>query len=1106
MSNERAVQITPFVSPDSIRKTLRFLKSYYDGYTKQNYGYIDMNGNPYVGTVRNFGSELFFEARKMLTNNIPIDTVIKPNACAFYFDITYSELVNTYDQQGLLVATLKPNVLLNNCEYRLIFNNCDIQYVLRSESWSDPDVYRDKFYVTTTPPILRITHEDNSVEDILMEVDSGGSVKYYYHDNKASSLYIDSYDDVNHVLTTKQITNRETNLPFIWFTTNILNVLPDIGFTNNLDTNNNPLLTVGTDGHNSSYLYLRIFDDSYPGAFDPEDGLKWWVIAHPVDMTTMDPKSRISNITFVRALTPWDEEPLCVVKIEYDMDKASIYLSDDVHWLFHDDSYAYIDYDAFIGNIPESETEVLVSGFSIIFNYDFMGAFESVIENCISGIHLDTYSAYNENGVIEKNGVTDMLCEFDGLPTYFDSLGDKTNYRSHIDLYAIRSRSSKTNQKVTDRQTAAIILDSGISQKDMGNLEEKLEVVMKYDYVIGRYYYTFRKPESIKNAKTSIVCVDDGHFGDQDTPGREKLPHLIFHGNRSYSCKVIDMDPNLNFARGCLVTNDPGTYENNASSPNVKPARTLARICDIPTVFSQIIHNTGVAPTFILDDKYIRSYASYNTMVGFNDVERLWNGLSEKWVTRVDPKCVCDLGIFDPCDLNIVLPTGYLLYQYYQYTNLNATVQYHDTELSVMDGGHGYSVGDTFSFYIGGMLIDGEVTSETDTVVTNVTLNILPNQVFNIGNFDGKNTTFNTETTSGGGNGLRITISILDVVWNDKTNHKSNRIRDGLFTLMRDEYGFIWLWRFDTDENIWVKCSQLTGANIEFNEYDFDKVQFNRRDLNSVMMYNEMNVSKFIKENELSHLYTWTESTDVSTSTPIEEVETFSNVNHQTTTYVLYNDGDATYKVDCSSYTSNTTDKHVFLLPNYNDVRISYYRCSASSLQMISNDSYEQPRMVYYNPIKDVIDNIEPVSSNMNEVTNRPMTVLDKIDGEKYVDKYGKLKNPLYVYDNDRMYGVRKLRDAGDVIVDKHTNLPVGEQPVGGYNILMDQYNPNGTYQGDTIKTSITYIFKINEDVNLNAFRMYNEFNEDISEHCLIIMNNKKYYFSSTSNVWIELQ
>ena len=243
MSNERALTFSPYMSPDSIRKVLKFLKSYYDGYTKQNYGYNDMNGNPYVGTVRNFGSELFFEARKMLVNNVPIDTIISPRNYAFYFDITYSELVNTYDQQGLMVATLKPSVLLSNCEYKIIFNDCYMRYVLRSESWSDPDVYRDKFYVTTTPPILRVTHEDSSVEDITLDVGSNGNVTYSYHSNLASDLFIDSYDESNHVLTTKTITNRESNLPFIWFNTDEFVILPNIGFTNNTDKNNNPLYT-----------------------------------------------------------------------------------------------------------------------------------------------------------------------------------------------------------------------------------------------------------------------------------------------------------------------------------------------------------------------------------------------------------------------------------------------------------------------------------------------------------------------------------------------------------------------------------------------------------------------------------------------------------------------------------------------------------------------------------------------------------------------------------------------------------------------------------------------------------------------------------------------
>jgi hypothetical protein len=86
---------------------------------------------------------------------------------------------------------------------------------------------------------------------------------------------------------------------------------------------------------------------------------------------------------------------------------------------------------------------------------------------------------------------------------------------------------------------------------------------------------------------------------------------------------------NNEIGRIYVISNDEPEYENNATSQHPKPARTVARICDIPTSVSDFLSVEGLVPISIVDPKYIRSQASYSEA----EKERLWNVLNSKVVT-----------------------------------------------------------------------------------------------------------------------------------------------------------------------------------------------------------------------------------------------------------------------------------------------------------------------------------------------------------------------------------------------------------------------------------------------------------------------------------------
>ena len=79
------------------------------------------------------------------------------------------------------------------------------------------------------------------------------------------------------------------------------------------------------------------------------------------------------------------------------------------------------------------------------------------------GMHVDYTTNKSLNGVEKKYGIAYRLAEFDGLPMFYRTTR-VTDPRARLEIYAIRDDANDRNQKPMDKQTAAIILDSGIPQ------------------------------------------------------------------------------------------------------------------------------------------------------------------------------------------------------------------------------------------------------------------------------------------------------------------------------------------------------------------------------------------------------------------------------------------------------------------------------------------------------------------------------------------------------------------------------------------------------------------------------------------------------------------
>ena len=1184
--------MTPLSSPDTLRKTLKLLKRFYSGYTDRYMGYTDLDGYKYNGTVENFGSEVYLESRKLLMERPPIELVFPGNTFSFYFDIAYSELIGTYEQQNMFVATLKDNVLRSNCIYKIIFRDCVKKYVLRSESWSDPSVYHDTFIMTQTNPVLQIQTPngdgyDTEEIDLVVSNNETYNIIYSFHMNKTNydsdrpdSDLVESWDEENGVLTLRALTYRDVNIPMIWIYSDAFNVLPDINFTNNNDKNGNTLLTTGTDGHDKSHMYPLIYDDNYPCDFDPEDEYTWFLKVYPSDDASfiddspfdINYTSEIGSIVFIRSDHPWGEpvNPQSLRIITYDNIFTKLFLNRNIPWNFHkpvagdydydgttynNRTYAYVTLDTFVNNVQEYFE--CKAAFDITFDEKYLNPYESDLGNIVSGVHMETCSDYSENGVIKKNGFIHSIGDFDGLPSYYKMLCGKDEHRSHVELYSIRDFNNNTSVKATDKQTSAIILDSAIPPQDMSDILASLNKVIVYNFAGEREWFTVGESISKANALTSLVYIDEDNIYDDKVKGASG-PHFIYHGNRYFSTDVIALDPELQYGRAMLISNDPATYENNEKTSYKKPLRTIARICDIPSDFAHLVHISGVSPTIIIDEKYIHQGASFNDA----DKNRLWNVLENKWCTSYESLSHA-LGIFDN---STNLDSSIVINDQSTYTvkeNLNSHVTFVDCNVEIGTAGQGYNTNDTFTFYIGGKIVTGIVEMVNDGAVDSVSLDLDPTYEINIANLSSRISSFKTTTTNGNGSGLIVDIIVPVEIWESIQQRNTSTPYDDLFTTKFDEYGFLWFWKYNTDLNIWEKNDQLTGPKIVYNQYD-NMDTMKKRSCGDVMMYNMLNIRNVVHLSETERTFNKRSSiSSIPLYIPIDSILSLTGPDYQSTFYTLDRFPDEhmvpNYRVNYWRYYEY--DDNTKLLPAYNQLNLSNHSVRGDALQWLLDPAIEQPLMMYYNPIMTNIVSYDKISGTVWKIAEtKPMTYRDYL-GDEYIDEHGKALAPIYRYNeftpsseylsmesevnqmtreqmiqylednfpdsyilkfegseyqiptheirlyimdnwyNDPVYKCNDIyrvheQDETVVLDDK----PVGEKPSGAYMPLIETYSDVAKFNNTTFISEFTFVFKLDTVVDLTGFIIENEEKTNISLQSLILMDGHFYYYRT--NQW----
>lgn len=354
---------------------------------------------------------------------------------------------------------------------------------------------------------------------------------------------------------------------------------------------------------------------------------------------------------------------------------------------------------------------------------------------------------------------------------------------------------------------------------DIGFVGIQMSSANPYSDTHDRYPYDLSKWDGIPSWMNDI---DDNHALPQhmciyaihntptyspSIPDSRQVAALLFDTGTTESNSLTNDD----YGRIYYLSNDDIEYHNNATAAFKKPERTLARICDIPTSFTQLSNIQNLAATAVVDKKYVRTEASFRNV----DINRLYNDIPTRWVT---PTCLDSEGnpITDKASVNNSYVFSYpedLLKvdlvnhnDFRYYINLNPTINSSQVSLNVIhNGGTGYKVPtepedtpDIGTVIVGGFAFNYTVTEvDENGSVTNLTISPSSEMDINISNFDlngssGITMPYGTSRLTGNGEGLKFSFKLND--YEDIKTYKG-AIYDDLFALVKDQEG-LWLYQY----------------------------------------------------------------------------------------------------------------------------------------------------------------------------------------------------------------------------------------------------------------------------------------------------------------------
>ena len=346
----------------------------------------------------------------------------------------------------------------------------------------------------------------------------------------------------------------------------------------------------------------------------------------------------------------------------------------------------------------------------------------------------------------------------------------------------------------------------------------------------------FLDPELGVPQHMAIYTIHNSPSYSESDPESRQVAALLFDPGKMKSTDSEELK-NDEIGRIYVISNDDPTYENNATSQHPKPARTIARICDIPTSVSDFLNVEGLVPVAIVDPKYVRSQAAYTT----DEKNKLWNVLNSKVVI---PKDLDEYGnpIYGQSNPNPYIFSSIENLQkvdlignndFREWINLNSMVDPTKVSVySIANPGEDYIVNATGIVVIGGVAMNYIVTAvNSNGGVTEVQVVPQDSSVFiNLSNFDmnmdedGITQKYGTTPASGEhdgvpipkvGSGLELILRIADY---SDIKMKRGNIYDNLVAFVY-EGNYLMMYRYITNESNYLHRGAW-GGRLQITRFD----------------------------------------------------------------------------------------------------------------------------------------------------------------------------------------------------------------------------------------------------------------------------------------------
>ena len=703
-----------------------------------------ITGDIFEGEIDNRGSDISIKSSKLAIKNDAIPTLkFVDDGVNQILDFANAAFPFSMGSKGFMFARITSiNYPLGSLEevyyrnYRIVFNNATKKTLAFGVSPHSSEVYAGEWIETSTPPIIQMMDDLGDYSiEISLTLANSTNAKFYYPLEPGLQPFNIEKVGVNKYQSEDINDDAYIGYPLFWFSTD--------------KTRTGPTITLGEDGYNTSNMAYMIFSN------EGNVGSMYLGKAY----VNVDGTSALGATPDLSLHSDWEIRCSC-----YSMEES------------FDNSEADFDKEIDINNIYfYKKSSGDITTIPIISGENEHNVFKMIKDIGWEYVDINTYkidmSLFESNNK-EQSGMTNPLkalfnIELDTSVPYY--IEDKANLGFAGIEFSAANPVNDTGARYPHDLNQWEGLPEWFKDTDTGVPQH-----MAIYAIHNTPMYSERNPES---RQVAALLLDPGKM------------------------KTTDSEELTNDEKGRIyvISNDDPKYENNAIAQYPKPARTVARICDIPTSVSDFLNVEGLVPVAIVDPKYVRSEAAYTS----EEKEKLWNVLNSKVVT---PMAKDEFGnsfyrqrepypyIFSSIEnlRNVDLINNN---DFREWINLNSMVDPTKVSVySVANPGKDYTVNATGIVVIGGVAMNYIVTAVDEKGgVTECSVVPQDNDVFiNLSNFDmgegadGITKKYGTTPVTGeidgvsvpkAGEGLEIVLRIADY---DEIMMKQGNIYDDL--------------------------------------------------------------------------------------------------------------------------------------------------------------------------------------------------------------------------------------------------------------------------------------------------------------------------------------